>query len=155
MRFQNLPLRRYRVASVLLLVVSLNILSGCGPQSDLHGRWFNENLSIRFLPDGYVLMNSRTTGLIRGVYLYDPLPTSALASTELQPNLQLFFADRQIDLQAIHVGSERLNVVEVFANDSRQPLRKKQILKKAPPEDEGSTRLEERHSLVSASGDKS
>ena len=136
----------------LLLMVACGCLAGCGPQSDLHGRWFNGDLSLRFLPDGHVLMNSRATGLVRGVYLYEPLPSSASASAELQPNLQLFFADRQINLQAIHVGSQRLNITEIAANSRRNPLRAKQILKKAPPEEERSMQLEERRPLVSASG---
>ncbi len=155
MRFQDQPSRRQLLAGSLLFVVSLIGLSGCGPQSDLHGRWFNGDLSLRFLPDGHVVMNSRTTGLVRGVYVYEPLPTSALASTDLQPNLQLYFADRQINLQAVHVGSQRLNITEVFANAPRNPLRAKQILKKAPPEEERSMQLEERRPLASATSDNS
>ncbi|WP_166829199.1 hypothetical protein [Thalassoroseus pseudoceratinae] len=146
--------KSHRSAFMLLLfVVSIGGLSGCGVESDLHGRWFNGEMSIRFLPNGHVLMNSRVTGLVRGVYVYERIPASAAASTNLRPNLQLYFADRQMNLQAVHIGSQRLSVTEVHTNSQRDPLRSKYILKKAPPEDERSMRLEQRRSLASASRD--
>lgn len=56
----------------LLALLSCSLLSSCSttPQSRLHGRWFNEQMSIRFRTDGTVIFNS-TAGLATGRYFFD------------------------------------------------------------------------------------
>jgi hypothetical protein len=68
---------RYRHAShsisiTLLALLSCGLLSSCSttPQSSLHGRWFNDEMSIRFRTDGTVIFNS-TAGLATGRYFFN------------------------------------------------------------------------------------
>ncbi len=65
----------------LVLIMSL---SGCQqtPQQKLMGRWYNEEMSIRFRPDGRVSLFSRS-GRVEGRYVFTELPSnSALNQSE-------------------------------------------------------------------------
>ncbi len=69
------------VRSVRVVAAALcAALSSCSltPQEQIHGRWYNADMSVRFRPDGAVLFNSRA-GRAMGRYVYE---TSAPAAAD-------------------------------------------------------------------------
>lgn len=116
--------------------------SGCSttPQSELHGRWFNSEMSIRFRTDGTVIFNS-TQGLATGRYFFDgeqrpeaseePVPNLTM---DLQRNGEVFRVLYELEF----LGSRRLRITPVESlgrgrpSDNITPI---VILKRAENED--------------------
>jgi hypothetical protein len=92
-------------------------LTGCGfGSSGLTGRWFNKDVSVRFLENGTVLYNSRSTGVVEGQYQYDsrqPLPTG----TQPVKNLTLWLPQPGrvlvLDFELRLLGNERLQLKQI------------------------------------------
>lgn len=73
----------------LLLFLVCGTLAGCelDPEKKLLGRWYNSDMSIRFRPDGGVILNTRA-GRAVGRYYYDGTSRPA-SSGKLHENLVL------------------------------------------------------------------
>ena len=90
-------------------------LSSCSasPHEHLQGRWYNEALSLRFRPDGSLIYNSTTTGLITGRYFFngemrpeaDDQPVANLTLDLIRGNKVV-----RSQLEVQFLGSERLRV---------------------------------------------
>jgi hypothetical protein len=103
-------LRLIRGAAFALLPMFSCALSGCqlSPEQQLHGRWFNTDMSIRFQPNGGVVFNSRA-GRAEGRYFYDPQATPT-ANNEHYENLVL---DVHRDGRRLRLGFQ----VDLIARD--------------------------------------
>jgi hypothetical protein len=79
----------------------------------LQGRWYNDALSIRFRPDGTLIMNSVETGLISGRYYFDgELRSAASGSPVSNLTMDLVIDDRVVRWQheAQFLGDERMRL---------------------------------------------
>jgi hypothetical protein len=88
-------------------------LSSCSltPQAQLHGRWYNGDMSVRFREDGSVLFNSRA-GRAVGRYLYEtPAPASAdQATTNLVLDLVRNGQPLRLEFDAQLLSRDRLRL---------------------------------------------
>ena len=125
-----------RVAAWSSILVALASCSAT-PQESLHGRWYNESMSIRFRVDGTVIFNSRSAGLRSGRYFFDG-EIRPVADDELVTNLTLDLVDgdqvvrREFEVQLL--GRERLRMTPVDDSRSGRPsdrLRSVVVLKKS------------------------
>lgn len=130
----------YRVGVAVLAIVSCGLLSSCTttPQSKLHGRWFNSELSIRFRTDGTVIFNSER-GLATGRYFFNgevrpeanEEPVTNL-TMDLQRNGEVF----RVNYELQFLGSNRLRITPANPNEpSGSDLPSVVILKRAENED--------------------
>jgi hypothetical protein len=143
---------------LLLSAVFAVIAGGCtlDPETALHGRWYNDDVSVRFEPDGRLVYNSRSTGLVRGAYRFDPTRQS-LATTEQTPNLVLYFPNSQRRFAAEILTSERLQLTSLDSRRNRRDrfaTRPSAILKKAAAEESRSDRLAPANPLAAASQER-
>lgn len=97
------------------LAVLCLCFAGCTgtPQQHLVGRWYNDEVSVRFRPDGTLVYNSVSTGLVTGRYYFDGEVRDLSAGTAV-PNLTLDLvvegriSRRQHELQFL--GDERMRL---------------------------------------------
>jgi hypothetical protein len=83
------------------------------PQQHLHGRWYNDVASIRFRPDGTLILNSRETGLATGRYYFDGETRSQSAGTPVSNlTMDLMLEGRLVrwEHEVQFLGDERLRL---------------------------------------------
>lgn len=111
-------------------------LAGCQqtPQQKLIGRWYNDEMSIRFRPDGRVLLFSRN-GRVEGRYVFAEAQSSnALIKSE---NLVLEVIGngkpRRMTFDADFLGEDRLRLSDLSpqARRSADPAPEFAILRRA------------------------
>lgn len=120
------------------------------------GRWYSKDLSIRFRPNGTVLYNSRSTGLVEGQYQYKP--TSAnFASTKAQKNLTVWLPQpgRTVVLtfELRPLGNDRIQLKQIRERNTSQEnsnLTVGMVLHRAEDQSTNSNGLEAKAPLVSA-----
>ena len=128
-----------RTLKLLFAAMTCGLLASCSvtPQESLHGRWYNEAMSIRFRVDGTVIFNSRSTGLQVGRYFFDG-EVRPVAGAEPIANLTLDLVDndsvvrREFEIQLL--GKERLRLTPVLTTSQGRPsdgLRRVVVLKKS------------------------
>lgn len=104
---------RYREWVSLLILL---VLAGCqqSPQQKLIGRWYNDDMSIRFREDGRVFLNSRS-GRVEGRYEYTG--TQASSAQSASQNLVLDVIrdgqQRRLYFDADFLGVDRLRLSDL------------------------------------------
>ncbi|MCA9067927.1 MAG: hypothetical protein KDA84_03340 [Planctomycetaceae bacterium] len=152
---------QHRIRQAMFLAFALCFpLTGCGlnQQTKLLGRWYNSQISIRFVENNMVVYNSRTTGLVRGRYQFTPT-TQAVANDTPKKNLTLWLPQTGrilvLDYELKYLGDDRLQLTRLPAEwaNSQQPSSSPSraiVLKRALPEEEGSNGFDKKHPIAEA-----
>ncbi len=133
-------------------------VTGCGQSSNLTGRWFNNDVSIRFRENGTALYNSKATGLVEGRYQYNPKP---IAQSGMEPvkNLTVWLPQSGrtlvLNFQLSLLGSDRIQLKPISEAANRSRSRNPSpvvgvVLKRALNESQHSDGLDETPPLASA-----
>lgn len=137
---------RYRAVSpllYLLLAAVCGSLSSCSasPQEHLQGRWYNEELSLRFRPDGSLIYNSTATGLTTGRYFFTG-EMRGEAYDEPTPNLTMDLVRGskvvRSQLEVQFLGSDRLRI-HTAADTDRAARTDSEIVVLKRAEDDGNS----------------
>lgn len=146
--------RRIALLSCLACVFA----TGCGKSSQVTGRWFNKDVSIRFRENGTAVYNSRATGLVEGRYQYDPSPLPPTA-TEPVKNLTVWLPQPgrtlALNFELKMLGADRIQLKPI--SEARASSRRRDsspivgvVLKRATDESQNSDGLDETPPLASA-----
>src|SRR5688500_11024633 len=97
----------------LVLCMACFFVAGCGKSSQVTGRWFNKDVSLRFRENGTAVYNSRATGLVEGRYQYDPAPLPP-TGTEPVKNLTVWLPQPgrtlALNFELKRLGSDRIQL---------------------------------------------
>lgn len=104
----------------LLAASGLWSLCGCSQtrEQQLVGRWYNENMSIRFQADGSVLMNSRA-GRATGRYEFHPQSDALAKDANLVLNVVRDGRQLQLKFHADLIARDRLRLSDLNERSSR------------------------------------
>lgn len=132
--------RMIRIRTILFcgLLGATLVQSGCAksPSDLLIGRWFSDEMTIRFREDNSVIWNSRR-GLAKGRYEFSG-KTRGIQNEELKPNLfmDIIVNDEreQMRFEVTFIGQDRLKV-DWVANDSTERQYSQSLLMKRAKDD--------------------
>jgi hypothetical protein len=154
---RNMPAGFSQRVSLLLCLVCV-LVTGCGKSSQVTGRWFNKDVSIRFRENGTAVYNSKATGLVEGRYQYDPSPLPPTA-TEPVKNLTVWLPQPgrtlALNFELKMLGSDRIQLKPISDGPRTSQRRDTSplvgvVLKRALDESQPSDSLDETPPLASA-----
>jgi hypothetical protein len=142
---------------LVLCLASVGV-TGCGKTSQVTGRWFNKDVSIRFRENGTAVYNSKATGLVEGRYQYNPAPL-VQTGTEPVKNLTVWLPQPgrtlALNFELKMLGSNRIQLKPIPDGPAASRRREERplvgvVLKRASEEGQHSDGLDETPPLASA-----
>ncbi|MBT5018070.1 hypothetical protein OAF98_00330 [Planctomicrobium sp.] len=129
--------RKIRVQTIIFsgLLFAFLSQSGCAksPSDLLIGRWFADEMTIRFREDSAVIWNSRR-GLAKGRYEFSG-KTRRIRTEKPEPNLFLDIIvndeREQVRFEATFIGQDRLRIDWVSTGNSRSRTSNGLVMKRA------------------------
>ena len=145
---------------LLVILTVLTAMAGCAKDrpTQLMGRWYSNDVSMRFRKNGTVLYNSRNTGLVEGRYEYDASLTSG-AQAKPQQNLTIWLPQPGrilvLEFDMRFLGNDRIQMKPIVDERGRSELGALMagtgmVLKRAADDGQDSNALNETPPLVSA-----